>query len=80
MHIPCISFSRETYVFVDGSLNHLTLIVKKRLNNLSVGRIFTQNSGTSVTIAERCFIINISDRPKNKNYVSVNIQQSHLSY
>ena len=45
-----IAFNRDTFVFLNENLDHLTLIVEKQ--HLSVGSIFLHNLGTSVTFVE----------------------------
>ena len=45
-HILYISFSRDTYVFTNGNLSHLTLIIIVTLiDNLSVVRFSMHNLG-----------------------------------
>ena len=55
-----ISFSGDTFVFVNGTSSHFNFIVEKQhFNNLSVGRISVHNLGISVTFAEPYLIITI---------------------
>ena len=64
-HILYTSFSRDTFVFVNGNLSHLTFIVEKQhFDNRSVCRFSMHNLGPFVTTSESYFIIMISDRQK----------------
>ena len=58
-----IAFNRDTFVFLDENLGHLTLIVENQhLNYLSVGIISLHNLGTFVSFAEPYLIILMSER------------------
>ena len=58
-----IAFNRDTFVFLNENLGHLTLIVENQhLNFLSFGSISLHNLGTFVTFAEPYLIILISER------------------
>ena len=57
------AFNRDTIVFLNENLGHLTLIVENQhLNYLSVGSISLHNLGTFVTFAEPYLIILMSER------------------
>ena len=48
-----IAFNRDTFVFFNETVGHLTLIVEKQhLHYFSVGSIFLHNLGTFVTFIE----------------------------
>ena len=48
-----IAFNKDTFVFLNENLGHLTLIVEKQhLNYISVGSIFLHDLGTFVTFVE----------------------------
>ena len=58
-----IEFNKDTFVFLNKNLGHLTLFVKKQhLNYLSVGSISLHNLGTFVTFVEPYWIILMSVR------------------
>ena len=58
-----IAFNRDTFVFLNENLGHLTLIVENQhLKYLSVGSIFLHNLRTFVTFAEPYLIILMSER------------------
>ena len=58
-----IAFNRDTFVFLNENLGHLTLIVgKQHLNYLSVGSISLHNLGNVVPFVEPYFIILMSVR------------------
>ena len=58
-----IAFNRDTFLFLNENLGHLTLIVENQhLNYLSVGSISLHNLGTFVTFAEPYLIILMSER------------------
>ena len=58
-----IAFNRDTFVFFNENLGHLSLIVEKQhLNYLSVGRISLHSLETIVTFVEPYLIILMSVR------------------
>ena len=58
-----IAFNRDTFVFLNENLGHLTLIVENQhVNYLSVDSISQLNLGTLVTFAEPYLIILMSER------------------
>ena len=57
-----LAFNRDTFVFLNENLGHLTLIVENQhLNYLSVGSISLHNLGSFVTFAEPYLIILMSE-------------------
>ena len=60
-----IAFNKDTFVFLNENLGHLTFIVEKQhLNYLSVGSISLHNLGTFVNFVEPYLIILMSVRLK----------------
>ena len=58
-----IAINRDTLVFLNENLGHLTFIIQiQHLNNLSVGGISLHNLGTFVTFAEPYIILLMSER------------------
>ena len=58
-----IAFNRDTFVFLNENLGHLTLMVEKQhLNYLPAGSISLHNLGTFNTFVEPYFIILMSVR------------------